>query len=305
MVEINFVIGWVCNFILLFTLPIYVLFLLTLIKYRKDKDLRHGFFRLLLSNGLADILEIIMVLLGSNLAVSGLMPQLFIWMGDLFVKIYFPVSRGVNAAQCVGALWIAVNRLTALHFPFSYDRIWTSKVTFIFIIGFQLLAAVAYTFYLAITNTFSICVQSDNKTIVFAVVGSYPSIPLQRKEWTLKERAALKMTAAGFVICCGLISSTIFSRFFRNDIVGAFGLTVFISSTPYSLLIFSSVVRNRFFQFVFGWCIKKSSSIKNKAEVDSMAGNSIRRSPIIKNGRVAPIDLIRLNQNAPNQVSAE
>uniref|UniRef100_A0A914WYI4 G-protein coupled receptors family 1 profile domain-containing protein n=1 Tax=Plectus sambesii TaxID=2011161 RepID=A0A914WYI4_9BILA len=331
MVEITFVIGWVCNFFLLFTLPIYVLFLLTLIKYRKDKDLKHGFFRLLLSNGVADILEIIMVLLGSNLAASGLMPQLFIWMGDLFVKIYFPVSRGVNAAQCVGALWIAVNRLTALHFPFSYNRIWTSKVTFIFIIGFQLLAVVAYTFYLAITNTFSICVQSDNKTIVFAVVGSYPSIPvspaviisffllmtysfiflaaffkkLQRKEWTVKERAALKMTAAGFVICCALISSTIFSRFFRNDIVGAFGLTIFISSTPYSLLIFSSVVRTRFFHFVFGCCFEQLSSSTSKAEVNIMAGYSVCRSPIIKNARVAPVDLKLPSHEVPNHVLTE
>uniref|UniRef100_A0A914X9X0 Uncharacterized protein n=1 Tax=Plectus sambesii TaxID=2011161 RepID=A0A914X9X0_9BILA len=189
MVDITFVIGWVSNFILLFTLPIYVLFLLTLIKYRKDKDLSHAFFRLLLGNGLADILQIIMVLLGYNLAATGLVPELFIWMGDLFVKIYFPVSRGVYTAQCVGALWIAVNRLTALHFPFSYDR-------------------------------------------------------LQEKQWTRKEMAALKMTAAGFFICCGLISSVIFSKSFLNDVVGALGLTLFISSTPYVMFIFS-VVRNR------------------------------------------------------------
>uniref|UniRef100_A0A914XFX2 G-protein coupled receptors family 1 profile domain-containing protein n=1 Tax=Plectus sambesii TaxID=2011161 RepID=A0A914XFX2_9BILA len=332
MVEINFVIGWVCNFFLLFTLPVYVLFLLTLIKYRKDKELKHAFFRLLLSNGLADILQIIMVLLGYNLAASGLVPQLFIWMGDLFVKIYFPVSRGVNVAQCVGALWIAVNRLTALHFPFSYDRIWTSKVTFIFIIAFQWFASVALTLNLVIAaNTYSLRVKPDNKTIEFVVTGPFYTTPvspavissfcllmiysfiflaaffktLQRKEWTVKERAALKMTAAGFVICSALISSTIFSRFFRNDIVGAFGLTIFISSTPYSLLIFSSAVRNRFFHFVFGCFCKESSSNTSKAEVDSMAGNSIRRLPIIKNASVAPIDLKRMSYEVPNHVLTE
>uniref|UniRef100_A0A914XSI3 G-protein coupled receptors family 1 profile domain-containing protein n=1 Tax=Plectus sambesii TaxID=2011161 RepID=A0A914XSI3_9BILA len=331
MVEINFVIGWVCNFILLFTLPIYVLFLLTLIKYRKDKELKHAFFRLLLSNGLADILQIIMVLLGYNLAATGLVPQLFIWMGDLFVKIYFPVSRGVNVAQCVGALWIAVNRLTALHFPFSYDRIWTSKVTFIFIIVFQWFASVALAFNLVVANTFSMRVKSDNKTIEFVVTGQFYNIPvspavissfcllmiysfiflaaffktLQRKEWTLKERAALKMTAAGFVICSTLISSAIFSRIFRNDVVSAFGLTIFISSTPYSLLIFSSAVRNRFFHFVFGCCCKESSSNISKAEVDSMAGNSIRRLPIIKNASVAITDLKRMNHEVPNHVLTE
>uniref|UniRef100_A0A914VUW7 Uncharacterized protein n=1 Tax=Plectus sambesii TaxID=2011161 RepID=A0A914VUW7_9BILA len=116
--------------------------------------------------------------------------------------------------------------------------------------------------------------------------------------------AALKMTAAGFFICCGLISSVIFSKTFLNDVVEALGLTLFISSTPYVMFIFSAV-RNRFFHFVFECCYKKASSNSSIREVNIVAGINVHRSPITKKVNVAPIDLKRMIHEAPNQIFAE
>ena len=77
----------------------------------------------MLSNGIADILYIIIKLLGMELAASGLFPAPYIWMGDLSAKIFFLLSRVPSLAQHIGALWIALNRLTALHLPVHYKSV--------------------------------------------------------------------------------------------------------------------------------------------------------------------------------------
>ena len=74
--------------LLLFTLPIYFLFLLTLFKFRKDEELSSAFFRMIFINGVADIFQIIDILVVS-IADFGLIPGPFIWMGDLSSKILF------------------------------------------------------------------------------------------------------------------------------------------------------------------------------------------------------------------------
>uniref|UniRef100_A0A914WIN3 Uncharacterized protein n=1 Tax=Plectus sambesii TaxID=2011161 RepID=A0A914WIN3_9BILA len=56
------------DIIMFFTIPLYILVLITIIKNRNDEWLKHSFFTLMISTGIADICRILTLLLFSKLA---------------------------------------------------------------------------------------------------------------------------------------------------------------------------------------------------------------------------------------------
>uniref|UniRef100_A0A914UP20 G-protein coupled receptors family 1 profile domain-containing protein n=1 Tax=Plectus sambesii TaxID=2011161 RepID=A0A914UP20_9BILA len=113
----------ISNFFMLVTLPIYILFLITLRIFRHDETLNSAFFKLMFSIGIADVGMIIVIMLGNTLAESGWTPEVYIFIGSLSARLSNVGLFGFGYAQNFGVFFVAINRYTAYMRPMKHNKV--------------------------------------------------------------------------------------------------------------------------------------------------------------------------------------
>jgi hypothetical protein len=106
------------------TIPVYIMIIITIAKNRKDEVLKHAFFDLMISVGVADLGRIFCTISGSTLPRKGWVPQFYIWLGsDLSVRLSFAGLFSFGRAQLFGVFVVALNRFTAYALPMRHNRV--------------------------------------------------------------------------------------------------------------------------------------------------------------------------------------
>ena len=72
----------VLDIFFLLTIPVYIMIIITIAKNRKDEVLRHAFFDLMISVGMADVGKIFWTMWSRILPRRGWIPQFYIWLGN-------------------------------------------------------------------------------------------------------------------------------------------------------------------------------------------------------------------------------
>jgi hypothetical protein len=111
------------NMFMVITVPIYIMYLITLFKNRKNETLKAPFFKLMFSIGIADIGMIVSLIMGNTLAASGLVPEVFIFLGGLSARLYNIGLYGFGFAQNIGVLLVAFNRYSAYMLPMKHSKV--------------------------------------------------------------------------------------------------------------------------------------------------------------------------------------
>jgi hypothetical protein len=105
------------------TLSVYILVLIVIAKNRKHEILKHSFFSLMISLGIADILKILLTTFWTKLAGYGWVSQFFFWMGSWSSRLGLSLSYCFQGAQLAGLLFVTVNRFTAAVFPLTHQQV--------------------------------------------------------------------------------------------------------------------------------------------------------------------------------------
>ncbi len=113
----------VFNIIMVITIPIYIMYLITLRKNRNEETLKSPFFKLMFSLGIADVGVMFTLLLGADLAASGLVPEVYIFLGNLSARLFNIGCYGFGLAQNFGVLFVALNRFTAYLVPMKHSLV--------------------------------------------------------------------------------------------------------------------------------------------------------------------------------------
>src|SRR4051812_48547805 len=92
------------NIFMVITVPIYIMYLITLRKNRNDETLKSPFFKLMFSVGIADVGMIFILIMGNTLAGSGFVPEVFIFLGGLSARLSNIGIYGFGLAQTIGVL---------------------------------------------------------------------------------------------------------------------------------------------------------------------------------------------------------
>uniref|UniRef100_A0A914WXN2 G-protein coupled receptors family 1 profile domain-containing protein n=1 Tax=Plectus sambesii TaxID=2011161 RepID=A0A914WXN2_9BILA len=104
------------------TTPIYILVLITLWKNRNEETLKHAFFKLMISVGIADVGTILNIFFTIRLAEWGWAPQIFIWLGGMSSRIANTCKSFFGTSQSLGVLVVALNRYTAFMIPLRHQK---------------------------------------------------------------------------------------------------------------------------------------------------------------------------------------
>jgi hypothetical protein len=99
------------------------MYLITLRKNRNDETLKSPFFKLMFSLGIADVGMMFTLLLGRDLAASGLVPEVFIFLSSLSARFFNIGAYGFASAQNFGVLFVALNRFTAYLVPLKHSLV--------------------------------------------------------------------------------------------------------------------------------------------------------------------------------------
>jgi hypothetical protein len=99
------------------------MYLITLRKNRNEETLKSPFFKLMFSLGIADVGMMFTLLLGTDLAASGLVPEVFIFLGSLSARLFNIGLYGFGSAQDFGVLFVALNRFTAYLVPMKHSQV--------------------------------------------------------------------------------------------------------------------------------------------------------------------------------------
>uniref|UniRef100_A0A914VLP2 G-protein coupled receptors family 1 profile domain-containing protein n=1 Tax=Plectus sambesii TaxID=2011161 RepID=A0A914VLP2_9BILA len=250
------IVSTIASAVMFFTIPVYFLYLLMLYKNRNDENLKYPFYKLMFSVGIADLLQIINLLLGNTLANSGIFPELYIFLGGLAARISNFGLFGFGMAQNIGMLFVAFNRYTAYILPMKHLKIWNDRFTrnMIIVQWVVPLIAVSPVIY---PFEFQIQLLADNKTVLLQwkdakiaayyqyfctgaiggpifliVLITYPIIFITAIVRTIRskqpmgkaEKTALKMSMVGFVISFGLIifAGTLYQRLISWNVFKTF-----------------------------------------------------------------------------------
>jgi hypothetical protein len=111
------------NIFMLITIPIYIMYLITLFKNRKDETLKSPFFKLMFSLGIADVGMIFTLIMGNGLAASGIEPEVFIFLGGLSARLSNIGIYGFGMVQNFGVLFVAFNRFSAYMLPMKHSQV--------------------------------------------------------------------------------------------------------------------------------------------------------------------------------------
>uniref|UniRef100_A0A914VQZ7 G-protein coupled receptors family 1 profile domain-containing protein n=1 Tax=Plectus sambesii TaxID=2011161 RepID=A0A914VQZ7_9BILA len=126
----------------LISIPVYVIFFCTLIRYRKA-ELSGAFFTLHISTAVADLLNLIFGKFFFKFPVfCGLFPlgyDIAMRYSFFFGKLVAFMLWYTMHAQMCGVVAITINRFTALVFPLRHSKIWTKRFLYLMIIGMWLL----------------------------------------------------------------------------------------------------------------------------------------------------------------------
>uniref|UniRef100_A0A914X0Z4 Serpentine receptor class gamma n=1 Tax=Plectus sambesii TaxID=2011161 RepID=A0A914X0Z4_9BILA len=232
------------------TTPIYILVLITLWKNRNEETLKHAFFKLMISVGIADVGTILNIFFTTRLAEWGWAPQIFIWLGGMSSRIANTCKSFFGTSQALGVLVVALNRYTAFMIPLKHQK-WVYPKELLYyalpvtIVGKGLIVVFVFIIY----------------GIIFVV--TFKASRTSARVATNAEKAALNMSIVGFVHCIGLAIAVFFfiaqeiSYFgFNHNLVDIIvitfinnlGYNFFSAINPYALLIFSKSVRTQFFK---------------------------------------------------------
>uniref|UniRef100_A0A914XG54 G-protein coupled receptors family 1 profile domain-containing protein n=1 Tax=Plectus sambesii TaxID=2011161 RepID=A0A914XG54_9BILA len=218
------------------TTPVYILLLITLWKNRNEETLKHAFFKLMMSIGIADVGTILNIFLTFRLAEWGWVPQIFIWLGGMSARIAMIGTNLFSIAQVLGILVVAVNRYTAFMMPLRHQKSRKS-------------ARVA-------TNV-------EKAALNMSIVGFVHCIGLAISVYFF---IAQEISWFGFHY--NLVDIVVIT--FVNNL----GNNLFSAINPYALLIFSKPVRTQFFKMYHIPMI--SIPFSGKTNVVSLGGESAR-----------------------------
>lgn len=113
----------VCFIFFLLSTPLYILFLITLHKYRKHVDLKGPFFRIMFSLGVNDLIIIFLYYLFQRSLYHNILMPFHNWGGDVMLRIWLMISLGLQRSQYLTVLATTLNRFTALVLPWKYDYV--------------------------------------------------------------------------------------------------------------------------------------------------------------------------------------
>ncbi len=116
-------ISYLFDIFVIITIPIYALFIATLIHYRHLKEFDSPFFFLLISVGICELLKGFTYLITFELSITGFCPQLFISIGSAFAGFANVCNIGFGIMIVLGQFCVAINRFTALIFPIRHKKV--------------------------------------------------------------------------------------------------------------------------------------------------------------------------------------
>lgn len=108
---------------MIITIPVYVLFLITLQINRRDEMLKSSFYKLLFSVGIADIGQILALLGGNILARSGFATDFLLSLGSAYCRYDSFATALLSLTQVHGITLIGINRMTAYLFPIRHSQV--------------------------------------------------------------------------------------------------------------------------------------------------------------------------------------
>jgi MFS family permease len=120
--QVFWLIGFLLDIAMFITFPIYILLLITLWKYRKEETLKHSFFKLMFSIGIADI-GVISTIFFARVAEWGWFPLFFIGLGGFSSRIFNFFNLFFAMAQALGVFVVAINRYTAYMMPLRHQKV--------------------------------------------------------------------------------------------------------------------------------------------------------------------------------------
>uniref|UniRef100_A0A914V1H3 G-protein coupled receptors family 1 profile domain-containing protein n=1 Tax=Plectus sambesii TaxID=2011161 RepID=A0A914V1H3_9BILA len=229
---------------LFLTGPIYILVLLALWKNRKEEVLKHAFFKLMISIGIADVGTMLNLFFTIRLAQWGLVPELFIWLGGRSSRLSTTLVFFFANSQALMVLIVAINRYTAYMVPLRHRQLWQDgKLLLWSIVGVWIIALISIIPVVFIFEYQIYISPVDNRTIYFQWVNAddyfYYSIPSAfigrpliaisvfilygnifftafrkyrqgSRAKTETEKAVLNMAIIGFLHCIGLAIAIFF-----------------------------------------------------------------------------------------------
>uniref|UniRef100_A0A914XJN1 G-protein coupled receptors family 1 profile domain-containing protein n=1 Tax=Plectus sambesii TaxID=2011161 RepID=A0A914XJN1_9BILA len=177
------------------SIPIYVIFVCALIKYRKS-ELSGAFYTLHISIAVADLLSLIFCKLFYKFPVfCGIFPlgyDVAMRYSYFFGKLIMFMFWYSMHVQICGVVVVTINRFTALVFPLKHNKIWSKRFLGLMIIGMWLLPLAFSVLVLTTKMELKASLNSDGElrwysfdyederveTIIFGVSGIWIGIVL-------------------------------------------------------------------------------------------------------------------------------
>uniref|UniRef100_A0A914WBH2 G-protein coupled receptors family 1 profile domain-containing protein n=1 Tax=Plectus sambesii TaxID=2011161 RepID=A0A914WBH2_9BILA len=230
------------NIFMFITVPIYILMIITLVKNRREETLKHSFYSLVISIGIADIGAMLSVFF--NIVASfAWIPSFYLALGDLASRIYNTCAFFFSAAQVIGVFVIGLNRFTAYMLPMSHQEIWDHGKWLRVVVVLQWLIAFGNVIPIMFVWEFNI-LTSDNKTTLFQWTNGVVA-----DNWNTYNSIMIK--GQNDWLCVNLDT-------FWLLVNG--GTCMFSTITPYALIGLCTPIRERFFEMWCGFIVKKKST---------------------------------------------
>uniref|UniRef100_A0A914XLJ2 G-protein coupled receptors family 1 profile domain-containing protein n=1 Tax=Plectus sambesii TaxID=2011161 RepID=A0A914XLJ2_9BILA len=270
----------------LISLPIYIIFLYVLIKYRKSEDIKSSYFQLCFALGVADCYVLIHSHLAQKAAYWG------IWREEFFLKYqevgFVPgylawAMRAMTFAQFNGVLLLATNRFTAICLPFCHAKLWSTKIMAVAIfLQFAIPAVIVLPYFWLVVcrpiDSVSVSISFADRSwhrfyyffgaiymavICFLCVLMYAAMLVQARLWRSKvidsrqerrkRRMELKLALSAFAIfipafaySCVMYNASTTADYNRLFISWSAASDVFAYTNVYVLLAISPSVRCKF-----------------------------------------------------------